>query len=118
MSKHLELGKAGEEQAHAYLRGKGHVLLEINYRFGHKEVDVISLSGDILVFTEIKTRSSYALGFPEEAVHERKQQWLKATAEHYCLQYPSYEKLRFDVISILLQHGRVIELLHFEDAFY
>lgn len=118
MSQHIELGKAGEAYAHVYLRTKGHVLLEINYRFGHKEVDVISLLEDVLVFSEIKTRSSYAMGYPEQAVGARKQQWLKAAAEYYCNQYPQYGKLRFDVISILMQQGKVTELLHFEDAFY
>lgn len=93
-------------------------MLECNYRFEHKEVDIISLDGPVLVFTEIKTRSHYHLGFPEEAVHGRKQQFLKQAAAYYCLQQPQYEQLRFDVISILLQKGEVRELLHFEDAFY
>ncbi len=118
MRHHQELGRNGEAVARRFLEEKGHVLLECNYRFEHKEVDIISLSGLVLVFTEIKTRSNYHLGFPEEAVHLRKQQFLKQAAEHYCMQHPEYEQLRFDVISILMQEGRVRELLHFEDAFY
>jgi putative endonuclease len=118
MNRRQGLGKAGEEAAALFLEAKGHVLLECNYRFEHKEIDVVSLCGDILVFTEIKTRSSYGLGYPEEAVHVYKQQFLKEAAAHYCNLNPQYQKLRFDVISILMRRGRVMELLHFEDAFY
>ena len=118
MSHHKELGKHGELAARAYLESKGHLILECNYRFEHKEVDIISLCGAVLVFTEIKTRSHYRLGFPEEAVHNQKQLLLKQAAEYYCSFHPQYEKLRFDVISILMNGGKVKELLHFEDAFY
>jgi putative endonuclease len=118
MSRQQELGRNGEEVARHFLEKKGHVLLECNYRFGHKEVDIISLCGPVLVFTEIKTRSHYGFGFPEEAVHLRKQQFLKEAAEFYCLQYPQYKQLRFDVVSLLIKAGEVRELFHFEDAFY
>lgn len=101
-----------------YLQEQGHLILETNYRFDHKEIDIISLSKEVLVFTEIKARSSYAFGYPEEAVGPRKQQLLKQAAEYYSLLHPQYEKMRFDVLSLLVQDGAIRELLHFEDAFY
>ena len=118
MSKHNELGKKGEEFARQFLLDKGHIILEINYRFEHKEIDVISTIGDTIVFTEIKARSSYDYGFPEEAVSVRKQNLLKLAAEYYCFQNPQHLKIRFDVVSILLKNGIAVETLHFEDAFY
>lgn len=118
MKHRQELGKQGEAAARRFLEAKGHRLLACNYRFGHKEVDIISVCGDVLVFTEIKTRSHYRMGFPEEAVTPQKQEWLKQAAEAYCLLQPRYHKLRFDIISILMSEGAVRELLHFEDAFY
>jgi putative endonuclease len=118
LSKHNELGKQGETLACTYLINKGHIILETNYRYAHKEIDIISLCGDVLVFTEIKARSSYAFGFPEEAVNLRKQNLLKQAAEYYCLDKPQYAKLRFDVLSLLVNAGNITEALHFEDAFY
>jgi putative endonuclease len=118
LSKHNELGKQGETLACTYLTNKGHIILETNYRYAHKEIDIISLCGDILVFTEIKARSSYAFGFPEEAVNQRKQNLLKQAAEYYCLDKPQYVKFRFDVLSLLVNGGIITEVLHFEDAFY
>lgn len=118
LSKHNELGKKGEQLALHFLETKGHVILETNYRFEHKEIDVISTHDDILVFTEIKSRSSYDFGYPEEAVSLRKQNFLKLAAEFYCFQHPQYLKIRFDVISLLIHHEQASEILHFEDAFY
>ena len=118
MSKHNELGKTGETLACTYLREKGHVILETNFRHGHKEIDIISLHDDVLVFTEIKSRSTYAFGFPEEAVSLRKQNLLKLAAEYYCLDKPEHQKLRFDVLSLLISDGNIKEAVHFEDAFY
>jgi len=93
-------------------------VLERNFRYGRKEIDVISLCGDVLIFTEIKARSSYLFGFPEEAVTARKQALLKAAAEAYCRQHPEHEKIRFDIVSLLISDDRVTEIFHIEDAFY
>ena len=118
MAKHLVLGRSGESAACKYLQDKGHLILEQNFRYNHKEIDIISLDKDILIFTEIKSRSNYTFGFPEEAVTPRKQAMLKMAAEQYCLDHPQYLKIRFDVISILIRSGVVNEIVHFEDAFY
>jgi putative endonuclease len=115
---HIDLGKSGESIACKYLQTKGHTILELNFRFGRKEIDIISLDKDILVFTEIKTRRSHLFGFPEEAVTQRKQIFLKAVAEQYCLSQPQYAKIRFDIISLIIQSEMVKEIMHFEDAFY
>lgn len=116
--RHLKTGRAGETIAGEFLKGKGHDILHANFRCGHKEIDLISVDKGILVFTEIKTRSNFLAGFPEEAVTIRKQQLLKAAAESYLAQYPQYKQVRFDIVSILLHKGQATEILHFEDAFY
>ncbi len=118
MGKHTELGKNGEILAVEFLIQKGHKILFTNYRNGHQEIDIISLEGDILVFSEIKTRSHYKMGFPEEAVTPIKQGHLKKAAEQFLLEHTQYSKIRFDIISILLQNNSLKEILHFEDAFY
>lgn len=118
LSKHISLGKNGEQLAVDFLKNKGHLLLHTNYRSGHKEIDIITLDKDILVFSEIKTRSSYAFGFPEMAVTTAKQLLLKAAAEAFLRENTQYHKIRFDVVSILIKGGQITEIVHFEDAFY
>ena len=118
MSNNIQLGKLGEQLAKDYLVKKGYQILETNFRFEHSEVDIICLKNDILIFTEVKTRSSFNFGFPEEAVTEKKQDSLKKVAEFYMLEHPEYEFCRFDIISCLIQYGEIKEIKHFEDAFY
>ena len=118
MGKHNDLGRNGEILAVQFLKDKGHFILQTNYRSTHKEIDIISLEKDVLVFSEIKTRSSFRMGFPEEAVTRRKQNLLKAAATDFLESHPGYQKIRFDVISILTKNKRIGEIRHFEDAFY
>lgn len=118
MGKHTELGRNGEILAADFLMAKGHTIVCANYRFEHREIDIISLDRDVIVFTEIKTRSNYNFGYPEEAVTARKQALIKSAAEHFLFDYPESQKVRFDVISIMMKGGKAVEILHFEDAFY
>lgn len=118
MNRNIAFGKQGEDFARLFLLKKGHQILELNFRFEHNEVDLISLDQDILVFSEVKTRSSFDFGFPEEAVTLKKQESLKKVAEFYMTEHPQFEKIRFDIISFLIQKGKIIDVMHFPDAFY
>lgn len=118
MAKHNETGLKGELIAADFLAKKGYNILERNWRYSHKEVDLVLTYGGWLIFSEVKTRRGFGFGFPEEAVTKGKQAFLHTAAEAYFEQHPGFEKVRFDVISIVLGEGNdVVELLHLEDAF-
>src|SRR5438874_2684714 len=57
-------GTAGEEAAAAELQAAGYEILRRNYRCADGEVDLIAREGDVIVFVEVKTRSSYTYGLP------------------------------------------------------
>ena len=118
MSKHNETGVKGEQIAEKYLVEKGHTLLYRNWCHGKKEVDLITQKDDLLVFTEVKTRSRMDYGYPGEAVNRKKQEYLKVVAEAFLEQFPGYIKIQFDIISVLMERDNVKEIVHFEDAFY
>lgn len=118
MSKHKETGINGELIAENFLLMKGYCILERNWRFGKKEIDIIAKLNSILVFVEVKTRSSFIFGFPEEAVHPKKQGYMKVAAEAYGDANPDFESIRFDIISILIENDQPKEIKHFEDAFF
>ena len=116
MNTRAALGKQGEELALEHLRKKGYTLLEKNWRFRHKEVDIIARDGADLVFVEVKTRSSDYFGSPEEAVDGRKQRFLSDAAEAYIRIRNLDTNIRFDVVSIILKPGyRSVD--HIEGAF-
>lgn len=112
MSK-ISTGKDGEQIALAYLRKKGYRICETNFRCLLGEIDIIAFDKDEIVFVEVKTRRSNKLGYPEQAVGERKQIKLSRLA----LWYLQKEKLtdanaRFDVVAItLLPEGNEIKLI-------
>lgn len=117
MASHNDLGKRGEDIAAQHLISKGHTILIRNYRFEKSEVDIISRIGDTVVFTEVKTRTSDAFGYPEDAVSARKQAQLKLAMEQYVLENNITSEPRFDIISIITARGRT-DIHHIEDAFY
>ncbi len=117
MAAHNELGKLGEAAAQALLKQKGHQIMVCNYRFGRAEIDIISKENGLLIFTEVKTRSSEAFGYPEESVDRKKRRLMKEAAEEYMYQTGHEGELRFDIISVLLRQGKT-EVHHIEDAFF
>lgn len=118
MAKHKETGIKGEHIAENFLLKKGYNILHSNWRFGKKEVDLIAEKDGLVVIVEVKTRTSFEFGFPEEAVSPQKQQHLKLAAEAFFDENRQYNDVRFDIISILLNKDEVKEVIHFEDAFY
>lgn len=118
MAKHNKTGFNGERVAESFLRKKGYEILHTNWRTGHREVDIIALLNNTLIIVEVKTRNKTPFGMPEEAVNKKKIRLLKEAAEAFLNQYPQFEKIQFDLVSITLHEGTVIDLTHFEDAFY
>ncbi|MCC2546024.1 YraN family protein [Hymenobacter sp. BT175] len=115
---HHELGRAGEDAAAEYLVGKGYELVQRNYRHRRAEVDIIVRQEHcLLVFVEVKARSSSQFGNPEEFVTERKRQLFRQAAEQFQEETGWQGDIRFDILALTpLRQGFRVE--HFEDAFY
>ena len=111
------LGSRGEEAAAVYLMRHGYEILERNFRVSTGEIDIVAVTGDTLVFAEVKTRRSDACGQPAQAVDYRKQQKIVRTAEWYLRQ--RHEEMclcRFDVLEVYPQ-GNTCRIRHIEGAF-
>lgn len=118
MAKHNETGTNGEKIAENFLQTKGYNILHRNWKHEKKEVDLVAEHNGLLVFVEVKTRSASFFGYPEDAVNDQKQDYLKTAAEEFLYQYPQYQRIRFDIISIITQKDAIKEIVHFEDAFF
>ncbi|TGE20438.1 YraN family protein [Hymenobacter aquaticus] len=113
-----DLGHAGEQAAAAFLTGLGYTIVARGYRYRRAEVDLIAQRGlELLVFVEVKTRSSAQFGFPEEFVTERKRQLFRLAAENYQLETDWPGDIRFDILA-LSPTSTGFRIEHFEDAFY
>jgi len=117
MADHHEVGKDGEARAANFLKEKGYDILETNWRYRRAEVDIIARDEDVLVFIEVKTRSSAKWGAPELSVNARKQQLLADAASAYMEETNHGWAIRFDILSVIIINEAYEEIKHFQDAF-
>lgn len=97
------IGKRGEDAAEAYLQRQGYTILERNWRRPCGELDLIAEDAGELVGVEVKTRTSPALGEPEEAVTLSKQRKLVMTLQTYLMERNEEQRpYRLDVIAVRL----------------
>ena len=95
-------GVSGEELAIEYLKKQGLKVVEQNVRMTVGEIDVVCYDGDVLVFVEVKTRSTLAFGDPLEAIDRRKVQKYRKMAEEYIIRRRLFDKdARFDAVGIV-----------------
>ena len=108
-----DLGRQGEELALRFLKQKGYRLVQTNYSCKLGEVDIIAKEKDVIVFVEVKTRTSTLFGPPQLAVTRAKQNQLSKVALNFLKEKRIEDaKARFDVVAILLgPEGEKIELI-------
>lgn len=118
MAAHNELGKWGEDLAAAYLQQKGYLILERNWRFHHKEIDIISLDTktQTLCFVEVKTRRDNNFAEPEDAVTATKLKYLRIAAIYYMQSHHIGKDAQIDVIGITGTPQTGYEINHTQDV--
>lgn len=114
------LGRHGEDETCQYLIDHGHTILERNWRYGHLEIDIISLAGDGIHFVEVKSRTAPVQGEPQEAVTASKQRHIAAAAGKYMSMKHKYLgrdlEVWFDVAAITYD-GAQVEFRYFPAAY-
>ncbi len=118
MAKQQVTGKRGEDIAAEYLTKLGYTILERNWRIGKAEIDIIAKDAEILIFVEVKTRSSAHFGSPEESISTYKENLIIDAAGRYMEQIGHDWEIRFDIISILFDNKNLPIISHYKDAFY
>ncbi len=112
-------GIIGEQAATEYILKQGYVLLEKNWSRQKSEIDIIAMHQDVMVFIEVKARTSDGYGSPEQTVDAKKEKLMAQGAAVYMQEAGHEWSIRFDVIAILLDSaGLVVRLEHFQDAFF
>lgn len=96
------LGRAAEDHVRSVLQGERYRLVERNFRCKGGEIDLVMLTGDELVFVEVRYRAGDAFGDGGESVDRYKQRRLRIAAETWLQKNPDFEfrYCRFDVFSV------------------
>lgn len=116
MAAHNDLGTKGESEAKTFLINHDYRILETNWHCGNYEVDIIAQKDDVLVFCEVKSRTSAHFGEPESFVTKQKQNNLIKAASIYAERKQWQGEIRFDIISVLFSKDQS-QINHIEDAF-
>lgn len=114
----LELGKKGEDAAIAFLKKTGYRIIKRNYKNKLGEIDIVAKEKGTICFVEVKTRTTLAFGYPQEAITTRKQKQLNRVALSYMKQYNLlHVPARFDVVSVMVNVLDGIDTTVIRDAF-
>lgn len=106
MTYQKRIGSFGEALASEFLRDLGYQFLDQNYNTRYGELDLVFLDEDIIVFVEVKTRTSSAFGSPESSITAAKLEHIQDAALLWLQDHPDFkDDWRIDVVAILLDSG-------------
>ena len=104
------LGDRGEALVAEWYTERGFVVLDRQWRTRHGEIDLVLGRPGLVVFCEVKTRSSSAYGSPFAAVGPQKQARLRELALRWMSQRSGpVHRVRFDVAAVRHGHIEVIQ---------
>lgn len=108
-----EVGRQGEAIACRYFQKHGMEVIASNWTCAGGEADIVVQDDDVHVLVEVKSRLAAPDErdlMPEVAVTTRKQARYRRIALLYLCDNPTIERVRFDVVGVLVfgpGHGRV-----------
>ena len=98
------LGQTGEDLAAEFLQQQGMVIIERNFRCPRGEIDIIARDGETIVFVEVKTRRTLALGSPLEAVTRAKLKRIRMLSAIWLRgQRAFFAAIRIDALGIVME---------------
>ena len=107
------IGSWGERFAKDYLKNKGYVILETNWHYHHKEIDIIAYKKVVVAF-EVKTRTQN--NPPFTILKAEQVSRLRLSLKAYCrLKRLDYSQARLDLINILIKNKNTVIVKHHLD---
>jgi putative endonuclease len=106
----LALGASGETSVAAWYEAHGYTVLARNWKVRAGELDLVVRRGRVVVFCEVKTRSTLDFGSPAEAVRDTKRRRVRHLAALWLESAPRRPaEIRFDVATVVGDDVEIIE---------
>lgn len=105
----------GEDLVARYCAETGVEVLDRNWRVGEGELDLVVQDADgAVIAVEVKTRRGLSFGSPIESVTEEKVARLRRLLGLWLREHPQVRarSIRLDVVGVLVQPGRPVQLRH------
>ena len=113
------IGEIGEKLACEFLKEKGYILIERNFRCRQGEIDIIAkdLSKNELVFIEVKTRLNFNFGRPAQSVNYVKQKHILNVSKYYLYKNSIQNTfIRFDIFEVFVKNSE-FQINHIKQIF-
>jgi len=125
------LGQLAEEAASLFLKKRGYIIIERNFKNNLGEIDIIAvkpgnflqyifrnkiLSSSRIVFVEVKASSSKLFGYAEERINHFKKQKLVKLAYSYMKEKHLFCGFQIDAIRVHLLPSGKLKIKHIESA--
>lgn len=117
MADHNDFGKIAEDLAVDFLVRNQYKILARNFRYLKAEVDIIAELNNQIIIVEVKARNTDTFLEPQEAVNKKKIRLLISAASYYLEENNIDKEVRFDIISVLPNKQKTLEIHHITDAF-
>ena len=85
-----QIGDKGEQAVADWLAADGHEIIARNWRTRYCEIDIVSVKGEVLYFTEVKYRKNDDFGDGLAAITAKKQRQMRFAAELLLAGRPEY----------------------------
>ena len=117
MNYRQQVGQFGERLAAQYLIRQGFEIVGRNVKTSYQEIDLIAKLKDLLVFVEVKTRTSTKFGQADEAVGPVKIANLKQAVQNYLYANNLAPlAIRVDLISVDIdKNKKTAKIKHYKD---
>lgn len=96
----VSTGRRGEREAENFLLMRGLRTLERNWRYSHKEIDLIMESEDSIHFIEVRSLTAPSLIKPYESLGFNKKKNLMIAASAYMAFNQINKEISLDVVSV------------------
>lgn len=109
------IGDEAESIAAAFLKRRGHTILERNWKTKFCEVDIISSKNDVVYFTEVKYRKDAKYGGGISAINDKKLHKMRFAVDVYVVKKSLHDiDVRLAVITMHNEPPDIIDFLEIE----
>lgn len=108
------IGATGEKAATKWLRQRGFLIRELNWRAGRYELDIIAQKWEVVHFIEVKTRKANSLTTPEAAMTREKFNAISHAARAYVSKFKVTNEIQFDLVAVDIMPDGEMEIRFIE----
>ncbi len=94
------IGRTGEQLAVEWLRQRGYLIRDLNWRCGRYEIDIVAERLGVVHFVEVKSRSLSGYATAEDSIDAAKREAMIKAARLYYAQHNLSDEVQFDLIAV------------------